>query len=141
MNIDISEDLDHEQLRVIREILRMHNSDSHDKTEGNVLVSADEKYNLNYKNLRKAVQLLRSLNHKLRLSILQKIAEEENPTISDLTRIIRVDHFVLSQHLAILRRSNIVLIHHNSAEDKGLTYSLNFKWIDTVFRIIKYLAG
>jgi DNA-binding transcriptional ArsR family regulator len=57
----------------------------------------------------KAVALvLRAVSHKLRLSILEHLRENGKRSVTELVQALRIEQSVVSQHLAILRKQNIV---------------------------------
>jgi len=63
---------------------------------------------LDYTALRKAVLVLRAVNHKLRQRIIDLLEEGNNMTVTDIYIKLRLEQSVASQHLAILRRSGVV---------------------------------
>jgi DNA-binding transcriptional ArsR family regulator len=77
---------------------------------------------LDYNTLRKAVLVLRSVNHKLRQSMIKLLEESEEMTVTELYVKLRLEQSVASQHLAILRRAGVV---NTRREGKFIYYSLN----------------
>jgi predicted transcriptional regulator len=63
---------------------------------------------IDYLNVKKAAMVLRALNHKLRQQIIKMLEENTKMTVTDLYIQLRLEHSVASQHLAILRRANVV---------------------------------
>ena len=57
---------------------------------------------LDYTDLRKAVLVLRAVNHKLRQRIIDLLEENETLTVTDIYIKLRLEQSVASQHLAIL---------------------------------------
>ena len=57
---------------------------------------------LNYAELRKAVLVLRAVNHKLRQRIIGLLEENNEMTVTDIYIKLRLEQSVASQHLAIL---------------------------------------
>ncbi len=51
---------------------------------------------------------LRSINHKQRQQIPKLLDENKRMKVTDIYVKLRLEHSVASQHLAILRRANIV---------------------------------
>jgi DNA-binding transcriptional ArsR family regulator len=86
------------------------------KKESNVPIPLD------YHAVKKASLILRSINHKLRQQILQLINENGQMTVTEIYVKLRLEQSVASQHLAILRRSNIV---KTTREGKFIWYSVN----------------
>ena len=76
---------------------------------------------LDYAELRKAVLVLRAINHKLRQRIIDLLEENE-----------------ASQHLAILRRAGVV---QTDRSGKFIHYSLNKDRIEQISRLVEELTG
>ena len=77
---------------------------------------------VDYVELRKAVLVLRALNHKLRQKMLDLIDQGGRLTVSEIYVRLRIEQSVASQHLAILRRAGVV---NTEREGKFIFYSLN----------------
>lgn len=77
---------------------------------------------LDYADLRKAVLVLRAVNHQLRQRILHLMEESEGITVTDIYIKLRLEQSVASQHLAILRRAGVVRTERNG---KFIYYSLD----------------
>lgn len=77
---------------------------------------------LDYNTLRKAVLVLRSVNHKLRQNIIKLLEESDEMTVTQIYVKLRLEQSVASQHLAILRRASVV---NTRREGKYIYYSLN----------------
>src|SRR5690348_4118989 len=72
--------------------------------------------------LKKAAHVIRSVNHKLRQSIIRLLEENKRMTVTDIYVKLRLEQSVASQHLAILRRSGVV---KTDREGKFIYYSIN----------------
>ena len=72
---------------------------------------------------------LRSINHKLRQQILKLLEENKRMKVTDIYVKLRLEQSVASQHLAILRRANIVLTERMGKE---IYYSLHNNRIEKV---------
>jgi len=83
---------------------------------------ADPELKLEYNVLRKTILVLRSLNHKFRQQIIRHLLENDQLTVTELFNKLKVEQSVASQHLAILRRSGVVV---TKREGKFIYYSLN----------------
>jgi len=81
---------------------------------------------LDYTALRKAVLVLRAVNHKLRQRII------------DIYIKLRLEQSVASQHLAILRRSGVVV---TDRQGKFIYYSLDKDRIAQISRLVEELAN
>ena len=92
---------------------------------------------LDYNTLRKAVLVLRSVNHKLRQSMIKLLEENEEMTVTELYVKLRLEQPVASQHLAILRRAGVV---GTRREGKFIYYALNKDRISEIASLIDELV-
>jgi len=92
------------------------------------------KHQIDLTQVKKAQMALRALNHKLRQKILSTIEKEGNITVTELYVKLRLEQAVASQHLAILRKANIVI---TKREGRFIYYSVNF---ERIAQIEKYVA-
>jgi DNA-binding transcriptional ArsR family regulator len=93
---------------------------------------------LDFIRLKKSAMILRSLNHKLRQQLLRLIDEHQKITVTEIYVNLRLEQSVVSQHLAILRRANIVL---TKREGKFIFYSLNYARIQEINNFIEQLVS
>lgn len=93
---------------------------------------------IDYFQLKKASMILRAMNHKLRLNIVQLIDQHKKLTVTEIYVKLRMEQSVASQHLAILRKANIVLTER---EGKFIYYTLNYARIKEITYFIKELLG
>ena len=93
---------------------------------------------LDYTELRKAVLVLRAVNHKLRQRIIDLLETGETMTVTDIYIKLRLEQSVASQHLAILRRAGVVLTER---QGKFIYYSLNVDRLNQIGRLVEDLAG
>ena len=91
---------------------------------------------LDYNILRKAVMVLRAVNHKLRQSIIQLLEEGNRLTVTEIYVKLRLEQSVASQHLAILRTVGVV---KTERDGKFIYYSLNKERIAEISRLIEEL--
>ena len=91
---------------------------------------------INYVEVKKAAAILRSINHKLRQSIIRLLEEKDRLTVTEIYVKLRVEQSVASQHLAILRRAEFV---NTLREGKNIFYSLNHHRLDDVNTFIRQL--
>ena len=92
---------------------------------------------MDYNILRKAVLVLRSVNHKLRQSMIKLLEENEEMTVTELYVKLRLEQSVASQHLAILRRAGVV---GTRREGKFIYYALNKDRISEIAGMIDELV-
>ena len=97
-----------------------------------------ENIQLDYAELRKAVLVLRAINHKLRQKIIDLLDENEQLTVTDIYVNLRLEQSVASQHLAILRRAGVV---QTTREGKFIHYSLDRERLDQIGKLVEDLAG
>ena len=88
---------------------------------------------LDYAELRKAVLVLRAVNHKLRQQMIALLEENEKLTVTDLYIKMRLEQSIASQHLAILRRAGVVATDRNG---KFIYYRVDTERIKQIERIV-----
>ncbi len=93
---------------------------------------------LDYADLRKAVLVLRAVNHKLRQRIIDILDDSDTMTVTDIYIKLRLEQSVASQHLAILRRAGVVL---TKREGKFIYYSLDKDRLNQIASLVEDLAG
>ena len=107
------------------------------KSEMVTLKKGKKDIQLNYGELRKAVLVLRAVNHKLRQDVIKLLDENEKMTVTDLYIKLRLEQSVASQHLAILRRAGVVKTDRNG---KFIHYSLNQERLEQINFLVEQLA-
>lgn len=93
---------------------------------------------LDYAELRKAVLVLRAVNHKLRQNIIDLLEESDSLTVTDIYIKLRLEQSVASQHLAILRRAGVVITDRNG---KFIYYSIDKERLSQISRLVEELAS
>ena len=73
--------------------------------------------------LKKASLVLRAVNNKIRLQILQLLHEHTKLTVTSLFVKLRLDQSATSQHLAILRKTGFV---NTERDGKCIYYFINY---------------
>lgn len=99
--------------------------------------NSDNPIKLDYEVLRKAVLVLRAVNHRLRQSIVQLLEEQKKLTVTEIYIKLRLEQSVASQHLAILRRAGVVI---TDRDGKYIFYSLNHTRIGEIAVLVEELA-
>ncbi|MFN8287154.1 MAG: metalloregulator ArsR/SmtB family transcription factor [Chitinophagales bacterium] len=92
---------------------------------------------VNYPLLKRAALTLRALNHPLRRQMVQLVEDKKKLTVTELYVKLRLEQSVASQHLAILRRAQIV---KTQREGKFIWYTTNKKRIEEINKLINSLA-
>lgn len=108
------------------------------KNESVTLKKGKEDIKLDYTELRKAVLVLRAINHKLRQRIIDLLEENESMTVTDIYIKLRLEQSVASQHLAILRRAGVV---KTERQGKFINYSLNKERLAQISQLVDDLAS
>ncbi|MDX1479573.1 MAG: metalloregulator ArsR/SmtB family transcription factor [Saprospiraceae bacterium] len=108
------------------------------KNETVTLKKGGQDIQLDYSDLRKAVLVLRAVNHKLRQRIIDLLEENDSMTVTDIYIKLRLEQSVASQHLAILRRAGVVLTER---QGKFIYYSLDKERLAQISRLVEELAG
>src|SRR6186997_3640570 len=110
---------------------------------GNTLVirkdeTSNESIKLDYVAIKTAAMTLRAINHKLRQQIVRLLEEHKRMNVTDIYVKLRLEQSVASQHLAILRRANIVLTER---QGKFIYYSLDKDRLNQISKLVEELAG
>ncbi len=100
--------------------------------------TSDALQNIDYLRIKKAALVLRALNHKLRQQIIKTINEHKRITVTELYVKLRLEQSVASQHLAILRKADIV---STVREGKFIFYTINEERIVAINDFVKNLVG
>ena len=96
--------------------------------------NSSDQIRLDYVAVKSAAMTLRAINHKLRQQIIKLLNENKTMKVTEIYVKLRLEQSVASQHLAILRRANIV----NTVRDgKFIHYSLN---PDKIASVAKFVA-
>ncbi|MEN0003802.1 MAG: metalloregulator ArsR/SmtB family transcription factor [Bacteroidota bacterium] len=107
------------------------------KNESVTLKKGNEDIQLDYAELRKAVLVLRAVNHKLRQRIIDLLEENGSMTVTDIYIKLRLEQSVASQHLAILRRAGVVITER---QGKFINYSLDKDRLAHISRLVEELV-
>jgi DNA-binding transcriptional ArsR family regulator len=107
------------------------------KEETIILKKGKKDIELDYSELRKAVLVLRAVNHKLRQKIIQLLEENEKMTVTEIYVKLRLEQSVASQHLAILRRAGVVVTER---QGKFIYYSLHRDRLSQISDLVEQLA-
>jgi DNA-binding transcriptional ArsR family regulator len=107
------------------------------KTETVVLKKGKKDIHLDYAELRKAVLVLRAVNHKLRQRVIDLLEENERMTVTEIYIKLRLEQSVASQHLAILRKAGVVATDRYG---KFIYYTLDKDRLNQISRLVEELA-
>ncbi len=89
----------------------------------------NENVRIDFLHMKKAMLIIRALNHKLRQQIIKLLDERRKMTVTEIYIDLRLEQSVTSQHLAILRRAGLVTA---TREGKFIYYSMNYKRVKEV---------
>ena len=92
---------------------------------------------LDYAELRKAVLVLKAVNHMLRQRIIDLVEDGESMTVTQIYIKLRMEQSVVSQHLALLRRAGVV---KTERQGKFICYSLDKERLAQILRLAEELA-
>ncbi|HET8574513.1 MAG TPA: metalloregulator ArsR/SmtB family transcription factor [Edaphocola sp.] len=92
---------------------------------------------LDYMAVKNAAMTLRAINHKLRQQIIRLLEENKKMNVTDIYVKLRLEQSVASQHLAILRRADIV---STERDGKFIHYRLNHPRIASISKFVKDLT-
>lgn len=98
----------------------------------------NENVRIDFLHMKKAMLILRALNHKLRQQILKLLDERRKVTVTEIYVELRLEQSVTSQHLAILRRAGLV---NALREGKFIFYAINYKRVKEVNAFVEQLVG
>ncbi|MEZ4951586.1 MAG: metalloregulator ArsR/SmtB family transcription factor [Saprospiraceae bacterium] len=108
------------------------------KNETIVLKKGKNDVQLDYAELRKAVLVLRAVNHKLRQKMIDLLEEHGKMTVTEIYIKLRLEQSVASQHLAILRRSGVVATER---QGKFIFYAIDQERLSQISRLVEELAA
>lgn len=86
--------------------------------------------------VKKAKMKLRAFDHKLRRQLLNYLIEKEESIVTKMYKHFRIEQSVCSQHLAILRRANLVKCRRDGKE---IYYSANITELDQMQQLCEQL--
>lgn len=99
--------------------------------------TANEELKIDVLQLKKAALILRAVNHKLRQQMMKLIHQHEKMTVTEIYVKLRLEQSVASQHLAILRKANLV---NTSRDGKFIYYSVNHDRLQQLHHIANELT-
>ncbi len=108
------------------------------KNDTVVLKKGQQDILLDYNELRKAVLVLRAVNHKLRQRMIDLLEENQRMTVTDIYVKLRLEQSVASQHLAILRKAGVV---QTDRQGKFIYYGLDKNRLTQISQLVEDLAA
>jgi DNA-binding transcriptional ArsR family regulator len=101
-------------------------------------VQLDHELQIDSIQLRRAALIYRSVNHPLRQQMLKLIHQQGTITVTELYIRLRLEQSVASQHLAILRKSGIVITERKA---KNIFYCVDYSRLDYVHQFTNTLIN
>jgi DNA-binding transcriptional ArsR family regulator len=99
--------------------------------------TGNDSIKLDYNTLRRAVLTLRAINHPLRKEIITLLEEKKKMTVTEIYVKLRLEQSVASQHLAILRRADVLATERDG---KFIYYQINKKRVEEIAGLVEDLA-
>jgi len=105
-----------------------------------VTINIDSSANveLDYRKIQTSALTLRALNHKLRRQIIEMLNEHSPMVVTDIYVKLRIEQSVASQHLAILRKADIVTTTRNG---KYIEYGLNVERLKDISKFVDLITN
>ncbi len=80
---------------------------------------------INYITAKKAAKEIRAVDHIIRKNIIQLLEENGRMRVNDIYAQLRLLQPIVSQHLAIMRKANIVTMEFEQDDFRAIYYSIN----------------
>lgn len=90
--------------------------------------------NINLIEFEKTMQLLNAVKHDFRIKIMNILHAEKKQNVTQLFIKLRIDQSIVSQHLSILRNSELVI---SERAGKNIYYSVNYSTIESILYLIQ----
>ena len=91
------------------------------------------KVEINNEKLQEAAEILRAINHKLRMRILEFIDQNEKINVNKIYNTLNLEQSITSQHLRILRKAGIV---ETQRDGKFIYYKINYDRVNQSIKAI-----
>ncbi len=96
------------------------------------------KVNIDNDKLQDAAEILRAINHKLRMQILEFIDQNEKINVNKIYNTLNLEQSITSQHLRILRKAGVV---DTQRDGKFIYYEINYDRVNqSIEAIDRFLA-
>lgn len=92
---------------------------------------------LTLKRMKHAANVFRAVNHPLRLEIMKLIKVNGSLTVTQIYLKLRIEQSVASQHLAILRETEVLIA---TRQGKNIKYSINTERLNAIITCLELLA-
>tara|TARA_B100000902_G_C27297307_1_gene910755 strand:- start:238 stop:528 length:291 start_codon:yes stop_codon:yes gene_type:complete len=83
----------------------------------------------------KAASLLKSIGHPIRVQIIIALSQNTSMTVTDMIYYLSIDQPVISLHLAVLRKNNVIKV---KKDGKKSLYSIKDKSVKQIINIAYY---
>ena len=88
------------------------------------------------KRMKFAANVIRAVNHPLRMNFIKLIDEHEKLTVTQIYFKMRIEQSVASQHLAILREAEVLTA---TRKGKNIFYSVNEPKLEAIADVLDML--
>ncbi len=92
---------------------------------------------LDYSAVKSAAMIMRAMNHILRQKMLALINDKKRINVTDVYVKLRLEQSVASQHLAILRKAEVV---STERDGKTIYYSINYSQLAKVAAFVSNIT-
>tara|TARA_Y100001954_G_C15647622_1_gene521001 strand:- start:296 stop:577 length:282 start_codon:yes stop_codon:yes gene_type:complete len=86
-------------------------------------------------NIKLSASVLKAIGHPIRVQIILALANHGDMTVTELTEHLQIDQPIMSLHLAVLRKFNVILV---TKDGKKSVYSILDNSVCQVVSIIYY---
>ena len=86
-------------------------------------------------NIKLSASLLKAIGHPIRVQIILALANHGDMTVTELTEYLQIDQPIMSLHLAVLRKFNVIMV---TKDGKKSVYSILDNSVYQVVSIIYY---
>jgi DNA-binding transcriptional ArsR family regulator len=94
--------------------------------------------NIDNDKLQDAAEILRAINHKLRMRILEFIDQNEKINVNKIYNTLNLEQSITSQHLRILRKAGVL---DTQRDGKFIYYEINYDRVNqSIESIDRFLA-
>jgi len=93
---------------------------------------------MDHNGISKAASVLRAVRHSLRQKMIHLIDEQPGITVTDIYTALNLEQSVASQHLAILRRGNLV---YTQRAGKYILYHVNYDTLNDIKEPVRVIVA
>ncbi len=104
----------------------------------NLIIIKGESFTIKLDQIKnkKAIYILRAINHPLRLQMIELLNEKKSLTVTEIYQTLQIQQAIASQNLAVLRRAGFV---KTKKESKYVHYMLSYQYFNHFTKNINQL--